>query len=301
MTTETLQYCIDIAKSKSFTKSAEKYHISQQALSQQIKNLEHELGIRIFRRNNRLVELTAEGSVFIENAAAGLRMIDKGTKAAHAFADGKKGFLSIGYNGPSIQQHLGTILSQFSVSNPEIHLELEHDFITNIMSRFKDGEFDLIGVSDFENYDTELYNVYHLNNGVINAVVGKNHPLAKNAFVYPKDLLKETYLCFDAGSSPTVQSKRIDRCKQILGEFPTNIHSVKDTNTIDMLLASGKGYTFMSSDLKGRYRILSLHFLPIYGVDQPYSSYFVTRKGDYNPALDLFIKESKELGIIGNE
>lgn len=301
MTTETLQYCIDIARSKSFTKTAEKYHISQQALSQQIKNLEHELGIRIFRRNNRLVELTTEGSVFIENASAGLRLIEQGTTAARAFADGKKGFLSIGYNGPSIQRHLGTVLSQFSVSYPEIHLEMEHDFITTIMSRFKDGEFDLIAVSDFGNYDPEYYNVFSLNNGVINAVVGKNHPLAKKDFVYPHELLNDTYICFDVGSSPTVQSKRIERCKQILGELPQKIQTVKDTNTIDMLLASGKGYTFMSSDLKGRYRILSLQFLPIHGIDLPYSSYFVTRKGDDNPALELFIKEARDLGIICGE
>jgi DNA-binding transcriptional LysR family regulator len=63
-----LQYVIQIAKEKNFSRAAEKLHIAQPSLSQQLSKLEKEIGVLLFRRTTNSVELTHAGSVFVNKA-----------------------------------------------------------------------------------------------------------------------------------------------------------------------------------------------------------------------------------------
>ncbi len=68
MNTKQLEYFISVAENLSFTKTAEKFYISQTAVTQQIKSLEEQINVTLFTRSKRHVELTPAGKVFLSEA-----------------------------------------------------------------------------------------------------------------------------------------------------------------------------------------------------------------------------------------
>jgi DNA-binding transcriptional LysR family regulator len=91
-----LRYFVAIAKEASFTSAARRVHVTQQALSSQIRQFEDVVGVRLFDRNNDGVSLTPAGEVFFESATATLATLDRGIAAARNNANRVRGQLSVG-------------------------------------------------------------------------------------------------------------------------------------------------------------------------------------------------------------
>ena len=92
-----LRYFLAIAEEKSFSRAAERLHVSQPPLSTQIKSLEDELGVQLLDRTNRGVSLTAAGAVFFEEARAILARLEHARTRTRQARDGDIGLLSIGF------------------------------------------------------------------------------------------------------------------------------------------------------------------------------------------------------------
>jgi len=88
---------LSIAETLHFGRTAELVHLSQPALSLQIRALEEEMGVRLFERNRRKTTLTAAGAAFREAAAAAVLQLDQAIRRAALAASGKLGLLSIGF------------------------------------------------------------------------------------------------------------------------------------------------------------------------------------------------------------
>lgn len=298
MTTEVIKYCIDIANNKSFTKTAERNNISQQAMSQQIKNLETELGVRLFERSNRSVTVTPAGEAFIHEAGIAIMHISSAVRLARAFANGHQGVLSLGYSGPTAQNYLVDVFEQFCMKYPKIELNIEGNSTPEILSKFKLGTFDLIAVGDFEEFDTNLYTMCECKSDVTCAIVGKSHPLEGREVVYPHELLNEQLICLDLGGDPAIMQKRMNRFESILGKVPDKIKFVESTETIDMLVAIGNGYTLRNSALRNNYKNSKFSFLKIDGVSVVHSLRFIWKKSNTNPAISFFLDTAADMGII---
>ena len=94
-----LRYFVAVAQESSFTRAAQRLHISQPPLSQQIGDLENELGTRLLMRTSRRVELTAAGEAFLGHAKAILERMDQALSHARAVGSGSAGRLEIGLSG----------------------------------------------------------------------------------------------------------------------------------------------------------------------------------------------------------
>ena len=92
-----LEYFICAAELLNFTKAAEKFYISQTAISQQIKSLEESLNVQLFVRSNRKVMLTPAGKVFFEKAKIVVNEINDAVDAAGKANSGYNGTLKIGF------------------------------------------------------------------------------------------------------------------------------------------------------------------------------------------------------------
>ena len=86
-----LRYFIAVAEELNFTRAAEKLHIAQPPLSQQIQHLEAELGFQLFRRTKRTVHLTAAGQVFFEEAGKILQQVDRAIQLGRQTSRGELG------------------------------------------------------------------------------------------------------------------------------------------------------------------------------------------------------------------
>jgi len=117
-----LRYFIAVAEELNFTRAAEKLHIAQPPLSQQIQHLEPELGFQLFRRTKRTVHLTAAGQVFFEEAGKILQQVDGAIQLGRQTSRGELGKLTIGFVSSSAHNVVLAILQTFRTRCPAVKL-----------------------------------------------------------------------------------------------------------------------------------------------------------------------------------
>ena len=122
-----LQYVIQIAKEKNFSRAAEKLHIAQPSLSQQLSKLEKEIGVLLFRRTTNSVELTHAGSCFVEKAQNILDNVEQLKQEMDDIAHMRKGKLVVGSLPITGSHILPLVLPVFGKPYPEIEVVLVED------------------------------------------------------------------------------------------------------------------------------------------------------------------------------
>src|SRR5258708_4895762 len=113
-----LRYFITVAEELHFGRAAERLFIAQPPLSQQIQQLERELGFTLFTRNNRRVQLTPAGHLFLEEAREIFSHLEKAIHAGLRVARGEVGWLGIGFVGTATYDILPAALSAFRAKYP---------------------------------------------------------------------------------------------------------------------------------------------------------------------------------------
>ncbi|HEX3799229.1 MAG TPA: LysR substrate-binding domain-containing protein [Verrucomicrobiae bacterium] len=127
-----LRYYVAVAENENVSRAALKLHVSQPALSRQIRDLEGELGFLLLERSAKSVRLTAAGRVFLAEARAVLQRADEAILAARAVATGKRGEIHAGYAPSLTVQILPPILRAFQAEMPGVRVAL-HDLSTEEM------------------------------------------------------------------------------------------------------------------------------------------------------------------------
>lgn len=120
-----LKYFLAVAEELHFGRAAARLYIAQPPLSQQIKQLENEIGVRLFNRTKRTVELTEAGKVFQREAYAVLERLDKGIVKAQQAARGEAGWLSIGFVSSINYEILPNVLREFRRQCPDVEIFLQ--------------------------------------------------------------------------------------------------------------------------------------------------------------------------------
>ena len=121
-----LRYFVAVAEALSFRKAARRVSVSAAALSQQVADLEDELGLRLLNRNSRLVELTEGGRVFLGRARCLLASAQEAVAQAQEAARGERGRLSIGTMGRLMHGFLPDALAHFRQRFPLVEVTVQH-------------------------------------------------------------------------------------------------------------------------------------------------------------------------------
>ena len=119
-----LHYFIAVAEELHFSRAAERLRISQPPLSQQIRGLEDELGVKLFERTKRQVHLTEAGKVFLERSYLVLAQLEQAIEVTQQIGRGEVGRLAIGFVGSATYTVLPDILSVFREQFPAVELRL---------------------------------------------------------------------------------------------------------------------------------------------------------------------------------
>src|SRR5579862_2892575 len=119
-----LRYFIAVAEELHFGRAATRLCIAQPPLSQQIQQLEREVGFLLFHRTQRRVELTAAGQLFLDAAREALADLERAASAGRRVARGEVGWLGVGFVGTAAYVSLPAILSAFRERCPEVELTL---------------------------------------------------------------------------------------------------------------------------------------------------------------------------------
>lgn len=181
MTSPSLRYFASVARHGSIREAAEDLHVAQSALSRQIQKLEHELGVPLFQRHARGVELTSAGEIFLRHARSSLRQAER----VRSELDALKGLRSGTINLQTIESLVPGVLPQvivgFSKRHPGITFNVTVDRTDRILVAVREGRTD-IGLVFYPTAESELVSVFKMREPLV-ALMSPRHPLAKKAKV----------------------------------------------------------------------------------------------------------------------
>lgn len=172
-----LRYFITVAEELNFSKAALKLYTAQPSLSQQIKDLEEDVGVRLLNRTKRKVELTEEGAVFLEQARLTLAQADKAVAMARQVSKAKQQLLRIGFVPVAEMKVFPFVLPSLRVQNAELKIELLSINNLEQMRLLKKGDIDLTFTRN--NFQSEEIESQFVLREPLIFLLPKDHPLAK--------------------------------------------------------------------------------------------------------------------------
>jgi DNA-binding transcriptional LysR family regulator len=198
-----LRYFVGVAETRNFTDAALRLHVSQPALSYQIKHLENELGARLFDRTSRRVALTLDGQVFLPLAREVLSKADEAVRVMEERLGVERGEVTFG-SIPSVGAYVvPPILATFQRSFPGIKVHLQ-EAATGILERSViDGETDFAIVATPEM--PQALEITHLLAEELLLIVPRNHRLAERAAVHMRELANEDLVLLTGSFTLTQQ------------------------------------------------------------------------------------------------
>jgi DNA-binding transcriptional LysR family regulator len=291
-----LRYYVAVAESLHFTRAAEKLRIAQPALSQQIRSLEEELGVRLLDRTNRRVSLTHAGGVYLEEARRILSATQHaGTLAAQA-ARGEVGRLNIGYVLSSTGRPLTRTLREFQQAQPRVGLVL-HDLSEDEQWReLVDGNLDIALTRTAPENDAIARMVIERQRLTILLPTG--HPMAKPREISLRDLAGESFIMGRGGTATGYNHFLYTLCRQA-GFEPRVRQFVRDLPSILWMVSAGIGVGFSPSGIDPLYRSGV--------VARPLKPKILTnvwlqwRKDDSSPVLKQFLTTVQKTVNAGRE
>lgn len=243
-----LRYFIAVAEERSFSRAAERLHISQPPLSTQIMMLEEELGVRLLERSNRGVSLTAAGSVFYEEMRAVLVRLEHGKTRTRQAGQGHVGTLSIGFVSIADYGILPPALKDFRTRFPEVEVHL-HELTTDAQIReMRMGRLDLgIALGPIEDGNLSFEPLSH---EALVLAMPVGHRLAKAKG--PRDLRafsKENFIVTPRDIAPGLYDLMISRC-YASGFVPRITQQARQMQTVISLVAAGMGIALVPSSVQ---------------------------------------------------
>jgi LysR family hydrogen peroxide-inducible transcriptional activator len=239
MELQQLRYVAAVADTGNFTRAAEQCFVSQPSLSQQIINLESELGHKLFHRLGRKAVLTEAGAAFLERTRKILIEVEDAAKAIRD--DPSLGRTIVVGANPTLAPYIfPVLLERCKEEYPNLVVHTREDFRVPLSRAVADGELDLAIVS-LPVQDLRL-SIESLFREPLLLVVGRNHPLAKKREVSAHDLAHETFILLGDSSSLATQIQRF--CGD--HDFEPNIgHRCAQVATVRELVAAGMGISIL--------------------------------------------------------
>ena len=249
-----LRYFVAVAEEGHITRAAERLGIQQPPLSHQIKALERELGVQLFRRLPRGVELTEAGRSFIEDARAALARVGQGVEAAKRVARGEQGHLRLAVP-PTAPFHpfVPQVILAFREAYPLVSLTMEENLRMETMEQLRGGQMDVAFLRASIAAPEGLV-VHPLLEEPMVAALPSGHPLARSApsqdAALPlRALAGETFIAYARQQGPALYEAMAAACLQA-GFSPQLGQEAPRISTALSLVATGFGVTLVPASMR---------------------------------------------------
>jgi len=241
------RYAIAVADTLHFGRAAERLHISQPPLSQQIKQLEDELGVRLFDRTQRRVQLTAAGELFVQEARLVLSQVDHAGTVGERIRLGEEGQLFIGVAGPADADYFVEIMRAFALRHPHVRVTIRNlstaEQVRAIQEKRLHAGFVTPPVDD---PDLLFESVLH---EPIVLAVPRGHALAARARVPLAALAGESLILFSRTMGPGFFDAIASACRTAGFSLKAR-HEVENLHSAYGLVAAGLGVSFVPAGLQ---------------------------------------------------
>lgn len=187
-----LRYFAVLAEELNFTRAAARLHISQPPLSLQIAQLERELEVKLFDRNNRRVTLTEAGEAFLNDVRALLASLKDATVRVRAVDQGLAGRIEVGLSGSHFMGPVPALIARYKASHPQVSVLLNEMNPAAQLDALRGHRID-VSISRTAVDDEELQSMPLWPDPVV-AVLPKGHPLSARKRLELKDLAGQAFV-----------------------------------------------------------------------------------------------------------
>ena len=244
-----LRYFVVVAEEQNVTRAAERLHVSQPALSRQIRDLEEELGVALFQRTAKSVALTEAGKIFLNEARTVLLQAEKAVQTVRAVASGERGRLRIGYAPSLTVELLPKALRAFESATPGVRVTL-HDLSTEeCVQKLTARKLDVAltvrpSTASMRGLTFEKLITYPLC-----CAVAVTHPLAKKRSIALPRLRQERLMGYSREDYP----EYFDWITKIFKSNPIDPSRMEEYDSATGLIAAveaGRGVALVSTSMK---------------------------------------------------
>jgi DNA-binding transcriptional LysR family regulator len=284
-----LRYFVAVAEELHFRRAAERLHISQPPLSQQIRALEDELGFVLLIRSRRRVELTPAGAAFLRDARALLGELEGAVATARRIDAGQTGRLRINFVGSALFSIVPGTVERFRRSRPGVEIELHERATVDQLRAVRAGLADVGLVRPPIEHDDELDVRTVLRERTV-AALPAGHALATLSRIPLRRLAAEPLVLFPRDQAPGFHDLLIDALAGA-GAAPRVIQYAPEMLTIIGLVAAGTGVSLVPESVQ-RLGLDGVTYRPVTGA--PRSELLaVTRAGDDSALVRAFVSEAR--------
>lgn len=287
-----LRYFLAVAREGSITNASNVLHLTQPTLSRQIKDLEEELGHKLFKRGNYNMTLTYEGKIFRKRAEEIILMVDKTTQEFNAL-DEISGDIYIGGGETAYWSLIADIAKEITDEYPNVHYQLYSGNSDDVAERLDKGLLDF-GIF-LQPSDLAKYNHLELPaKETWGVIMRKDSPLAQKGDICLEDLLNVPLIC----SRQAMNTSGNDNpYRKWFGKHYNNLNIISTFNLVynaAIMVKSGIGYAITIDRLANTSSESPLCFRPLtpkleLGIDIAWK-----KNKMFTPVADFFLKKLKE-------
>lgn len=233
-----------VASTGGFGRAARALHISQSAISEQIRDLEDEISAPLIDRSQRQIRLTAEGEIFLEGARATLAAAEQAVLAVQRSKNGEEGRLTIGFFVGGNGRYFPRLIRAFRKSFPLVKVSLVEMIPSQQWAAVQSGVLDIAFTRP---------NIAHMDSSVrtekfyserLYVVLPKDHPLVKQKEIAVAELKTERFVMSERQTSPMVFDKIITLCAE--ADFSPQIASMASVSSgVLALVEAGEGISIV--------------------------------------------------------
>ena len=288
-----MKYFIAVAEELHFGHAAERLHMAQPPLSQQIKKLEQELGVQLLNRTKRKVELTPAGKLFLDEARLTLQQAERAQRIAQEAERGMRGRLRIGFVTSACYSIVPILIRRFRQENPLIDLEMIEMTPSQQIEAMEDGTIDA---------------------GLLRPPIGPSCMLVKTLFEEPmvvalpsdhrkgaetsidlKTLAEDAFILFPRHHGPGIYDVVMKTCHE--ADFTPNVsYAPNEMQTLLTYVASGLGVALVPQSLSV-FHPGAIVYRPLRGRWVGIELAMIRKRDEDHQPLNAFSKLSAEIGI----
>ena len=286
-----LRYFLAVADELHFGRAADRLGIAQPGLTQQIRRLEEEIGVELFHRTKRRVELSAGGVGLLERARRVLADVDLAVEAAQRAAAGETGHLTVGFIESAASSVVPQAVRRFRKAHPHVGLSLSELSVGAQLDSLRSGSLD-VGLVRPPIVADSLHLEPVTDEGMLVAAPN-GHPFAIRTRVPPKSLIGEPLILLSRDVVPGLYDQIIALHREndgaaIIAQEATSIQAVLG------LVAAGLGISLLPASVRGLGRS-GVSFTTL--SPSPRSSVLVAwRRDDRSPLTREFVAATRGTG-----
>jgi len=242
-----LRYFVTVAEELHFGRAARRLGIAQPPLSQQIQRLEQVLGVRLFERTSRRVQLTDGGTTLLAEARRVLAAATEAMEATRRAGRGELGELRVAFAATVMFLALPEVIREFRGRYPGVHLDLREMPTGPQLAALKAGEIDIGFVREPRpDPDLEIVTVMR---EPLRIAVNKSHPLAARPTIAVRHLAEEPFVLFPEELAPGLHAQVMGLCRAA-GFTPRVVEESRELYTSVSLVEAGIGVSILPASVE---------------------------------------------------